>query len=273
MIYSGIPYPDPQSLGQTGATVLKLMKDFIGKGYTAYPNNFYNSVNLTKYMSSNGTYICGTLTADTKNNPKEVVRKKPGMGEMVWAPSKTAVLCNWKDKRDVWKISNKHKSELVRVTDRRGKEKMKPNIVADYNLGMFGIDRSDQMLSYYQGLHKTVRWYKETGFHFLEIYMHNVFHLFKCHQPQSSTVLIDFRIDVVKSLLQFTGNPRINIDPNVTVHYLSYQMMGIKKKICFDAVLATRKAYIVRHVPNALSVKINHHYSVAPCFCEFHENN
>ena len=30
MIYSGILYPDPHSLGQTGALVLKLMKDFIG---------------------------------------------------------------------------------------------------------------------------------------------------------------------------------------------------------------------------------------------------
>ena len=49
MIYSGISYPDPHSLDQTGATVLKLMKDFIGKGYTVYADNFYNSVNLTKH--------------------------------------------------------------------------------------------------------------------------------------------------------------------------------------------------------------------------------
>ena len=31
MIYSGITYPDPHSLGQTGAIVLKLMEDFIGE--------------------------------------------------------------------------------------------------------------------------------------------------------------------------------------------------------------------------------------------------
>ena len=41
---------------------------------------------------------------------------------------------------------------------------MKPNIVADYNLGIPGIDRSDQMLSYYQGIHKTVCWYKKMAF-------------------------------------------------------------------------------------------------------------
>ena len=37
-------------------------------------------------------------------------------------------------------------------------------------------------------------------------------------------------------------------------------MMGIKIKRYFDVVLATRKAYVVRHLSNALSVKINHHY-------------
>ena len=61
-------------------------------------------------------------------------------------------------------ISNKLKAELVHVINRRGKETMKPNIVADNNLGMSGIDRPDQMLSYYQGLRKTVRWYKKIAF-------------------------------------------------------------------------------------------------------------
>ena len=143
------------------------MKDFIGKGYTVYADKFYNSVNLTKHMYSNVTYICGTLRADRKNNLKEVVWKKHGKGEMVWARNETAVVCKSKDK-NVLIISNKHKSELARVANRRGKEKMQPDIVADYSLGMSGIDRSDQMLSYYQGLRKTVRWYKKNGFHFLE---------------------------------------------------------------------------------------------------------
>ena len=73
-------YPHPHSLGQTGAVLLKLTKDFTAKGYTIYADNFYNSVNLTKHMSNNGTYIFGTLRANRKNNPKEVVGKNLGKG-------------------------------------------------------------------------------------------------------------------------------------------------------------------------------------------------
>ena len=52
--------------------------------------------------------------------------------------------------------------------------------------------------------------------------MRNAFHLFKCHQPQSSTAVTDFRVDVFKSLLQFIDNPHIDIDAKVTAHYPSF---------------------------------------------------
>ena len=90
--------------------------------------------------------------------------------------------------------------------------------------------------------------------------MHNAFHLFECHQPQSITVLIDFCVDVVKRLLQFTGIHCINLDPNVTAHYRSsYQMMGIKQKreTCFKCIKCENEPSLC----------------VAPCFREFHENN
>ena len=81
---------------------------------------------------------------------------------MISARNEAAIVCKWEDKKDV--ISNKHKAELVRVTNRRGEEKMEPNIVADYNLGMSDIDRSDQMLHYYQGLVKQFVGIKKLAF-------------------------------------------------------------------------------------------------------------
>ena len=151
---------------------------------------------------------------------------------------------------------------------------MKPNTVADYNLGMSVIGRSDQMLSYYQGLRKTVCWYEKIVFHFLQIYMHNAFHLFKCHQPQSSTVLIDFHVDVVKSLLQFTGKPSINIDPNVAAHYSSFiSNDGNKEKKMLQCRGCYKKS--VHRETRFKYIKYENQppLCVAPCFREFHENN
>ena len=60
-IYSGVSYPDPHDLDQIGAIVMSLLIDFIGKGCTVYVDNYYSSVRLTKQLSSNKTYIYGTL--------------------------------------------------------------------------------------------------------------------------------------------------------------------------------------------------------------------
>ena len=49
---------------------------------------------------------------------------------------------------------------MMGVAHLHGKVMFKPNILSDYNKGMAGIDRSNQMLSYYSALRKTIRWYK-----------------------------------------------------------------------------------------------------------------
>ena len=46
-IYSGVSFPDPNDLGQTGAIVMNLLTDFIGKRYTVYGDNYYNFGQLT----------------------------------------------------------------------------------------------------------------------------------------------------------------------------------------------------------------------------------
>ena len=177
------------------------MEDFLGKGYTVYADNYYNSVKLTKHLSKNQTYICGTLRNDRRGNPNEVTKKKLKKGELQWRRNGTVVVSKWKDKRDVLTISNKHKAELVPVKNKRGEVRMKPNIVRDYNNGMSGIDRSDQMMSYYQGLSKSIRCYKKIGFHFIEMFLHNAFHLYQQANQQSKMRLIAFRTEIIKHFL------------------------------------------------------------------------
>ena len=67
--YGGQGFNDDNNHGQTAATVLKLMTQFLNNGYHVFTDNYYNSVSLTKYLSNHGTYITGTLRKDRKRNP------------------------------------------------------------------------------------------------------------------------------------------------------------------------------------------------------------
>ena len=75
---------------------------------------------------------------------------------MIWQSKDDVSVAKWKDKRPVLMISNAHVPNLTNVTNRRGQEKQKPNLVNDYNDCMSEIDRSDQMMSYHSEIRKDV---------------------------------------------------------------------------------------------------------------------
>ncbi|CAH2101217.1 unnamed protein product [Euphydryas editha] len=55
--------------------VLNLLTNYLNQGYSVYMDNFYNSVNLAHKLLTLKTYCTGTLRANRRNNPKEVIQK------------------------------------------------------------------------------------------------------------------------------------------------------------------------------------------------------
>ena len=158
-IYSGETTLEKHFFGKTGASVFDLMEKFLGKGYHLYTNSFYNFFELTKHMINQKTYIYGTFRTDRESNPKECTKAKLKQGDVIGRSREGVVVAKWKDKRDVLMISNLHSLQMIEVTNRRGEKKMKPNIIKDYNQYMSGVDRTEQMISYYDCLRKIIRWY------------------------------------------------------------------------------------------------------------------
>ena len=109
------------------------------------------------------------MRSDRKSNPKEVTKSKLKKGEVISRSREGIFVSKWKEKRDVLMISNMHELKMVEVANKGGEKKMKPNMVRSYNNGMLGIDRSDEMVSCYDCLRKTTRWYKKLALHIFDI--------------------------------------------------------------------------------------------------------
>ena len=77
---------------------------------------------------------------------------------------------------------------MVQVSNRNIQVSIKLNIIRDYTKGMAGVDRSDQMLSYYSVMSKTLLWYKKIAVHFIESSVHNAYIMY-CKQPKSEKIL------------------------------------------------------------------------------------
>lgn len=217
-------------MGHASDVVFELMDGYLDKGYVLYTDNFYNSVALTKQLTARKTYICGTLRNNRKQNPKDLVAKKLQKGEISWRRYESVVVCKWKDKRDVLTISNMHKVQPVEVQNRNGRLSIKPNIIKDYNDGMSGIDRSDQMLSYYSALRKTIRWPKKLALHIMEIYIHNA-HLLYRKAANSDIRALKFREKFITHLIgDKMPKPKPKTTNAASFHYLETLPPSEKKE-------------------------------------------
>ena len=93
--------------------------------------------------------------------------------------------------------------------------KTKPSVVADYNVHMIGVDRMDQLTSYYSFTHKTVKWWRKVFFWMVEVALVNTYIIHKKLQqsiemPAKSHITLrrEILIELCKPLMQLPKPPR-----------------------------------------------------------------
>ena len=94
------------------------------------------------------------------------------------------MVLQWQDKRTITMLSTTESCNLVQVHTRRGHTREKPQVVQVYNNNMMGVDRLDQMATYYSFLRKSVKWWRKVMFWLLEVSIVNAYIL---HSTQLTT--------------------------------------------------------------------------------------
>lgn len=80
-------------------------------------------------------------------------------------------------------------------------EIVKPVVVEQYNTYMGGVDKSDQLLSYYGFAHRTVKWWRRAAFHLFDMAIVNAYVMHTTSSPSKKLTHENFRIELAKELL------------------------------------------------------------------------
>ncbi|XP_056645839.1 piggyBac transposable element-derived protein 4-like [Diorhabda sublineata] len=179
--------------------VMRLMQSYLNKGHHLFMDNYYNSLPLSNKLLSKKTHVTGTLRVNRKGLPQEITRRKLRKGEHVWRRQNQTYVSKWKDKRDVLCLTTAYHPSMINTANRRQQEKRKPIEIVNYNQNMSGVDRADQMMSYYSCPRKTIRWYKKVIFHLLDVAVWNSFYIFK-EKTGSQMKYIEYREAIIRSL-------------------------------------------------------------------------
>ena len=212
--------------------VVKQLCNGLEKTYRRlFTDNFYTSVELYQELFELGIYACGTVRANRKNFPKDLVFKNlkdTPRGTYHWKFSSPVLAVAWLDNKPVYFLSTIHKPNFTaRAPNSRKAVKRRssgaaagsvsvpcPPLLHGYNQYMGGVDRSDQMVRYYYSSRKTVRWHIRLLLHEIDITIYNAF-VIQSHETQSkpaasAITALQFRLELAEQLV---GTTRVKRRP------------------------------------------------------------
>ena len=100
-------------------------------------------------------------------------------------------------------LSTFHSTQMEPIVTRRPEYDVhRPVLITDYNTHMGGVDRMDQMLTYYSAGRKTIKWYKRLFWRIVDMAIVNSFILYNlCHRDKPLTQK-QFRLVIADALVQ-----------------------------------------------------------------------
>lgn len=159
-----------------------------------------------EHLLAQNTYACGTVRCNRKDLPP-CAKSKLRQGEKVCAQRGKVVFTKW-HKRDISFLStNVLPSEPSRAVQRRRNGRNfnidKPRVADVYTSHMGGVDRADQLRSFYFTGYSSRKWYRYI-FWLFNLSICNAFVLesmYRTNRGQRKRAMINFRIDLAKQLI------------------------------------------------------------------------
>ncbi|PNF36309.1 hypothetical protein B7P43_G00540 [Cryptotermes secundus] len=160
-----------EEITPTHGIVLQLIRRVEGSGHKLYMDSYISSPALYDDLLERKIYTCGTVSNDRHGMPQEIRPKlmKLKKGDIVTRVKGNLSVVLWKDKRDVYVLTNMHPPPLDGNFQDESGCAIKPHVIEDYNAHMGFVDKSERMVNSYGMARRTWKWTKKLFFHLLDM--------------------------------------------------------------------------------------------------------
>ena len=268
-------YHEEKSMG--AKCILTLAHELLGKGYCISMDNFFSSTQLFDKLCENSTDAVGTVRANSKDLPRDLMSKILKKGEVAAMYRGKVMALRWRDKKYVNMLSTIHDDSTVEIVV-RGKKAVKPQVCLDYNDKMGGVDLSDAYLASYPSARKRLKkYYKKQFRHIMDMATFNAYLLYKkCSGEWSRLkfvlILVDRLIETYKGGAQRESHrPSLEQSPlRLTARHFPEEIPPIscnskpqrRCHVCYTNKQRKQTHFMCKECDKALCV--------SPCFKIYH---
>lgn len=223
-----------RNLGES--VVFKLAEGIKTDYVTLCFDRFFSNVSLLEDIKYPAI---GTIMANRKGLPD--LQAKLAKGESEAKVSSTGlVYSHWKDTKDVYVISNCHRVEYSTVikTQKNGsrEEISCPAAIVTYREIMGGVDRADQMATYYEPDRKSTKWWKKVFFRLLMVSVVNAWIVYGDNNRKKIT-LLKFIVELAEQMIRHgkqTSNkkPETSTKPTSKPKFRHFPKKVLRRQRC-----------------------------------------
>ena len=249
-VYLGKEANVPRVNGLGYDVVMKMASPFLKKHRHFFFDNFFTSTKLMEDLLAQDTYACGTVRSNRKDLPPSAKNKLGQRGKVCTQRGKI-IFTKWHDKRDISFLSTNvlpsEPSRLVAQKNGRNIQIEKPRVADVYTADMGGVDRADQLWSFYFAGYSSRKWYRYIFWFLFNLSVCNSFILesiYRTNQGERKRTMINFRLDLAKKLIDgFTQRKRKRrshealTQPVAREEHISVHVQGRKRK-CVQCIQA-----------------------------------
>jgi hypothetical protein len=182
-IYCGKGVDCNNDVGLCTRVVLELLDGLKDSGLHLYTDNYYTSPVLFHHLYHCGINACGTCRSNRAFFPIDKLHLDctiENRSRMKYRSNGPVLAVSWVDKKVINFVSTMHVAEADCAVLRRAKngtaeEFRCPPLLPDYVKYMRGVDRGDQLISYYNLGWKSRKWWRRVFFYILECSILNSF--------------------------------------------------------------------------------------------------
>ena len=181
-LYTGKSFQQPGEYGATYDLVMDMMRNYFGKGYHLFMDNYYSSPKLYIDLYDLEVGATGTLCPIRKGVPQLLKDKKVEKSNVCTMKNKNLIITKYHDRKIVYLMSTIENATLMpsgKVNPKNGGALQRPSLVVTYDKYMGGVDHSDQMVSYATFNSRTLKWWKRVFFHVVSLAVLNSYLVYK----------------------------------------------------------------------------------------------
>jgi hypothetical protein len=189
-----------KKFGIGGDVVISLMKSAnipSHAGYKLYFDNYFSSLNLFQHLAEEGYCAAATIQENRiKKCPlqsaKQVAKQSRGSYDFQTSNDEDVLVVRWKDNRVCTSITTYSTAEEKSVARWSREEKKKvmvpqPKVFADYNKGMGGVNKTDQLIACYRTRMRLRKWWWPIFIYLFDSTVVNSYLIMKKMNPQDES--------------------------------------------------------------------------------------